>query len=224
MKSEHREPILPLKILQIIGFIQSRTLRDETRLQSYSIGETRLMSALKGKSIALVGNARSLSEQQYAPLIDRAEVIIRLNAAPIPSASSHGSRTDWIAMSVPVADDVIVRRAPSVLLWMTPKRKRLPWRLASDPRFFLNPRQRALDLRRALGAPCSTGLMVIDLIVRSQAAEITLYGFDFFESQSLSGRRNIDQVPHDFYSEREYVQSLMDLDARLSLVRPQQSN
>lgn len=44
-----------------------------------------------------------------------------------------------------------------------------------------------------------------DLLARSTATKITLYGFDFFASLSLSGRRTSAQVPHNFQAERFHL-------------------
>ena len=59
--------------------------------------------------------------------------------------------------------------------------------------------------------------MMIDLLMRSPLARLTLHGFDFFASASLSGRRTADQVPHDFGAEAAWVEDLRRMDGRLSL-------
>ena len=61
--------------------------------------------------------------------------------------------------------------------------------------------------------------MLIDLIARSDMARLDLYGFDFFASQSLSGRRTADQVPHDFDAEAAWADALIHADPRLHLNR-----
>ena len=48
-----------------------------------------------------------------------------------------------------------------------------------------------------LGSAPTTGLMVIDFVAHTAAQTIELYGFDFFSSKSLSGRRDSKQVPHE---------------------------
>nr|WP_218958577.1 glycosyltransferase family 29 protein [Thalassovita aquimarina] len=194
----------------------ARLRRDETALQKLS---TPVAPLLAGKSVALVGNARSLSQSTYGAQIDDADLVIRINSAPIPDPHSHGNRTDWIAMSTPPARDLIAGRAPSRLLWMTRKRKRLPYWLAHDSRFFLNPAEAVARLREDMGSAPTTGAMMIDLLLRSEAASIDLYGFDFFSSLSLSGRRTAEQVPHDFNAEQQWVERQMSLDPRLILHR-----
>ncbi|MCZ4262922.1 glycosyltransferase family 29 protein [Limimaricola sp. G21655-S1] len=190
---------------------------DEMRLSRIGLSEAALLSRLAGRRVALVGNARSLAEKAQGPEIDAADIVIRLNTAPMPDPASHGTRTDWLAMSIPVPQEAIAARAPELLLWMTPKRKRLPWRVAQAPGFALLPAIRAAALRDELGARPTTGMLAIDLLARSDLASARLHGFDFFASKSLSGGRGAADVPHDFAAERDRVAALIAADPRFSL-------
>lgn len=198
-------------------FYSARLMRDETALQSLSVPQGNLLADLEGKRVALIGNARSLAQTRHGAAIDAADLVIRINRAPMPSPDSHGTRTDWLALAVRLADEDRTRLNPSRLLWMSPKRKRLGWRVASSPGFYLHPLPDYHALKDRLAAPPTTGAMLIDLLLRSSLASLTLYGFDFFASQSLSGRRTADQVPHDFGAEAAWVADLRRSDARLTL-------
>lgn len=200
-----------------LGFWLARLRGDEVALQRLS---SPVLPDLAGRHVALVGNARSLAQGALGERIDAADLVIRLNAAPISSPLSHGRRTDWIACSMPLTDEVLTTRAPSRVLWMTRKRKRLPHDLAHRPGFYLHPRPMAQTLADALGAPPTTGMMVIDLLALSQARRIELYGFDFFSSLSLSGRRTAADVPHDFAAEKAWVDRLLERDPRIVLTNP----
>lgn len=198
-------------------FYSARLMRDETALQSLSVPQGNLLADLEGKRVALIGNARSLAQTRHGAAIDAADLVIRINRAPMPSPDSHGTRTDWLALAVRLADEDRTRLNPSRLLWMSPKRKRLGWRVASSPGFYLHPLPDYHALKDRLAAPPTTGAMLIDLLLRSSLASLTLYGFDFFASQSLSGRRTANQVPHDFGAEAAWVADLRRSDARLTL-------
>lgn len=200
-----------------LSFYSARLMRDETALQSLSVPQGNLLADLEGKRVALIGNARSLAQTRHGAAIDAADLVIRINRAPMPSPDSHGTRTDWLALAVRLADEDRDRLNPSRLLWMSPKRKRLGWRVASSPGFYLHPLPDYHALKDRLAAPPTTGAMLIDLLLRSSLASLTLYGFDFFASQSLSGRRTADQVPHDFGAEAAWVADLRRSDARLTL-------
>jgi hypothetical protein len=103
---------------------------------------------------------------------------------------------------------------------MSPKRKRLAFGVAVSPGFYLHDLADYERMRAALGAPPTTGLMAIDLILSLGPRSLTLYGFDFFASLSLTGRRRADQVPHDFAAERAWVEAAETRDPRLRRAGP----
>ena len=199
------------------GFLLARTLRREGPLAAMSVPQARLTDALRGRRVALVGNARALADTQNGAAIDAADLVVRINRAPMPDAVSHGTRTDWLALAtrLPAADRA--RLDPDRILWMSPKRKRLDFATATSAGFYLHPLARIAALARALGAPPTTGAMMIDLLMGSELAELRLFGFDFFASLSLSGRRAAADVPHDFAAERAMVTALAAADPRLVL-------
>jgi hypothetical protein len=201
------------------GFLIARTLRHEAPLAALSVPQAELLAALAGRHVALVGNARALAEARHGARIDAADLVIRINRAPMPGAQSHGTRTDWLglATSLPQADRA--RLGPGRILWMSPKRKRLDWRTATSPGFYLHPLPDIAALGARLGAPPTTGAMLIDLCLRAPLASLTLYGFDFFASLSLSGRRSAADVPHDFGAEAAWVQDLLAREPRLTWQR-----
>ena len=167
-----------------------------------------LRPRLAGRIVALVGNAKSLAGTALGRDIDACDLVVRLNAAPGCGGMGQGSRTDWLASSQFLAGSRLRALAPERLLWMSPKRRLLAvaafgWRL---PLLFY-PRRWWHDLSAQLGgARPSTGLMTIDLLERvGGPAEIRLFGFDFFQTASLSARKLTAPPPHDFARERAHV-------------------
>jgi len=202
-----------------LGFYIARTLRDERALAALGLPMSQVLTQIRGK-VALVGNAQSLGRTACGAVIDAADLVIRLNRAPMPDARSHGTRTDVLACATALSAAQLHQLNPNLLLWMSPKRKRLSWAMASRQGFALPPLDTHLRLKADLGAPPTTGLMMIDLLAQSSASKITLYGFDFFATLSLSGRRTAAQVPHNFPAERAYVTALLARDRRFSLQEP----
>lgn len=200
-----------------LRFYTARLLRDEDALSGLSVPQGNLLADLEGLNVALVGNARALSGSQQGAAIDAADLVIRINRAPMPQAISHGTRTDWLALAARLSDDDRARVSPQRILWMSPKRKRLDYRSATSPGFYLHPLADYHALKDRLAAPPTTGAMMIDLLLRAGLARLTLHGFDFFASQSLSGSRTADQVPHDFGSEAAWVADLTRRDPRLTV-------
>lgn len=179
-----------------------------------------LAPRLAGRSVALVGNAASLSSRNFGAQIDACGLVIRLNAAPQAAAASHGRRTDWLAASMLLPLSRLSALAPGLLLWMSPRRRwlaalryRWSWPLLYYPRAWWRDLVADLDGNRP-----STGLMTIDLLRRLGGfRELRLFGFDFFQSASLSARRLAAPPPHDFAREREHVFRLMGRNSAIRL-------
>lgn len=200
-----------------LRFLLARSLRDDSALATLSVPQAELLAAPAGRDIALVGNARALSTQRHGAAIDAAGLVVRINRAPMPAPESHGTRTDWLALAVRLHDTDRNRLRPGRILWMSPKRKRLDWRTATSPGFYLHPLADYQALAAELGAPPSTGIMAIKLLLRAGPSRLTLYGFDFFASKSLSGSRDAAQVPHDFAAEAKWVRARAAADPRLRI-------
>ncbi|MGC1489701.1 MAG: glycosyltransferase family 29 protein [Albidovulum sp.] len=201
-----------------LTFTLARVLRRDEALMRLSVVQAALMSELAGKSVALVGNARALSNRTEGARIDAADIVIRINRAPMPAPHTHGSRCDWLALATAIGPGDLARIAPNRILWMSHKRKRLPWAAATSHGFYLHPVAEFTRLRSQLSAPPTTGLMMIDLLAQSGLARLDLFGFDFFASLSLTGSRTAGQVPHDFGAERGFVEALIAHDPRITLI------
>lgn len=201
-----------------LAFALARLRQDEAALMTLSLPQAALLAELDGRSVALVGNARALAQGRQGAAIDRHDVVMRMNRAPMPAPASHGTRTDWLALGIPPAAADRQRLSPSRVLWMPWKRRRLDWATARAPGFYLHPRADIAALQARLGAKPTTGALMIDLLLRSRLAALDLHGFDFFASNSLSGRRTAAEVPHDFGAEAKWVAGLVAADPRLRLV------
>lgn len=206
-------------ILPRLTFATARLLRAEGPMADLSVPQADLLAALRGRRVALIGNARALADSAHGAEIDAADLVIRINRAPMPAPASHGTRTDWLALATRLPDADRARLNPDRILWMSPKRKRLDWHSARAPGFYLHPLDDIAALHGRLAAPPTTGAMMIDLAMRSDLAALTLYGFDFFASLSLSGRRGAADVPHDFAAEAAWVEDVATHDPRLTVTR-----
>ena len=204
-------------ILGPLAFRLAAWRNDDAALGRTSDSDAALMAELKGKRVAIVGNARALGETAQGAAIDAADLIVRINRAPMPSPTSHGARTDWLALATSLDQTEYERINPSRLLWMSHKRKRLRRWMAATPGFYLHPAADFAALTATLGARPTTGTLMIALIARSHAAELHLHGFDFFASQSLTGHRDATAVPHDFGAEARWVHGLSQTDPRITL-------
>lgn len=188
---------------------------------SSPLTEQDVFDLVRQKRVAVVGNARSLSDTAFGAEIDDHDLIVRFKFAPIPSTVSHGSRTDVIATSFELDRSLMIERGASHIFWMSPPRHALPRWIVRSPFFFLYPRERHQALCAQVGNPRPTsGLMMIDLLSRSPCKSVDLYGFDFYQSGSFSGGQTKETTPHDYDTEEDFVLRLVRSDARFSLRRP----
>lgn len=176
-----------------------------------------LLQEMTGKRIAIVGNARALARTDHGALIDGCDLVIRINRAPMPRATSHGTQTNWLSLATSLSQVQFEQLGAQRLIWMSHKRKRLKYWMAQTFGFTLFSQARYRDLKARLNAQPTTGALLIDFATQSKAAEVHLFGFDFFASQSLSGSRNAAQTPHDFDAEAKWANALITDDPRLTL-------
>jgi hypothetical protein len=179
--------------------------------------EEDIFALLADRTIALVGNAASLSATCHGASIDAHDIVIRMNAAPLPSEVSHGARTTVIATSIVLKAEVVKTRGAAQVFMMSPEPTYVPGWLKNRRDLFIYPKFRHVALMDELGARPTTGMMVVDLLRRSPCAKVNLYGFDFFSSASLSNARTPKSSPHDFIAEKTFVTGLLQCDRRFHL-------
>lgn len=152
-----------------------------------------MKEVFEGKTVSIVGNARSLFSKHYGSEIDSAEVVCRIKRGfyMIGSAdvSSHGSRTDvwflnWFKTMNP--NKVTQKKCKHVV------------EILNNP---------AIDvelLRRELGhhRP-STGLRILHYVSIFNPKKVYVYGFDWKQTPSFHDKKLVDDR-HDFNLEKEY--------------------
>lgn len=184
-------------------------------LKGNCVRREELLSALEGKAVAVVGNARSLDRGSHGRDIDAHDIVIRFNRVPIVSTISHGQRTTWVATGVPISPQRMASLGATHVLWLSRYRRKIPSETAGIDRLYLHP-SREIDVlaKRSGVARPTTGLTAIDFLCSSEARKITLFGFDFYQSQSSSSHQTIETAPHQFDKEEVFVRSLAEKDAR----------
>ncbi len=161
---------------------------------------------LRGRSVAIIGNAASLCALDKGREIDAHEVVIRMNRGIPPSATSHGRRTDVLAFSLyaKVAGLLPIFGA-AVLVHMSPKRRDL----TPADRCEFYPLAWWDELAAQLGARPSTGAMVADLVRRSGPRDVRLFGFDGYRSGSFYLERP-HVGPHDYIAEAAFLEAVAE--------------
>jgi len=170
---------------------------------------TGLNKLTHGKSVAVVGNAISIRSKTHGRLIDEHDVVVRLNRGPILSYETSGSKTDIFATSVWISSGLFHGRNASLFLWLTPKTKNFPeWVKKDGSKAEALPKHIHKYLCSYIGARPSSGLMAIEAVMRCNPEKLSIFGFDWFSSCSLSGSHTAATSPHDFKAELRYIKSL----------------
>lgn len=190
-KREYDEPISEddAVILHVCG-------KDKT-LMNYSLYDEikKVKDFIKGKTVAIVGNAKSIFDKKNGKEIDSHEVVIRFNKGFITKPEAQGKRTDVLL----VACELNLDEKAGYKAWFSINRSNNT--RCGDMTISNEPRRR---LKSLLGSQPSTGFMAIDLCRESCASRIDLYGFDFEKTPTFYNPEGYKTM-HDYKSEEDFV-------------------
>ncbi len=181
----------------------------------------RLQGLVEGRSVAIVGNARSLLATQSGDEIDRNDIIIRLNKGFVIDPLAQGRRTDMVGLTPELTEEETTARfQPGHFLMLIPKMRHYAFRRPdSIAKTLFYPWRWWFADRNLIGRRPSSGFMMISWLVRLGAArQITLYGFDFGQSGTYYNPANY-KTPHNFAREGEIIQRWAKA-GRLTIVSP----
>ena len=223
---QHDETCINLGVPELLTFIDKKWNYCRNRIYSDGIPESdacilhyvgkqkddmldclpygRLKDVLKyinGKSVAIVGNARTIFDGKYGSEIDGHDVVIRFNKGFIYYPESQGRRTDILILACLLREDeregyharYIINRSNSY-------RNPAHFTISNNDRMFL---------KEKLGSQPSSGFTAIDLCLFARAKHIDLYGFDFEETPTFYNPGDY-HTQHDYTKEREIVLSYQE--------------
>jgi len=201
-----------------LGKIANRVALRLRLLLGRTTSQETLFQEIEGKTVAIVGNARSLAAKDYGPAIDEHDVVVRFNRVPIVSRKSHGFKTNWVATSVPVSQRRLDDLGADRLLWLSARRRKMPSETIAVQNLYVHSTKqiRSLEMRAGVSR-ATTGITAIDLLSRSGLLKATLFGFDFYRSQSSSSHQTAVEAPHAFDREEVFVRNLVQSDRRFEI-------
>jgi hypothetical protein len=165
----------------------------------------RLMDYLDGKSVAIVGNAASLLDHAWGPSIDTHDVVVRMNRGVPVNLVAQGSKFDvWCFSIMKTHAETLKQAMPAFSVWMSPK-CRDDYDGSIDVSFY--PLEFWHDLHRRLAARPSVGAMTVDLVSRSSARAVSVFGFDFKRSGTFYDP-SLHVGPHNYAAESRYILDL----------------
>lgn len=193
---EYDDPIpeAQAKILHYVG----RASKDEMKhLPNYNTIDP-IKDDIKGKRVAIVGNAKSLFDLEQGKQIDSFDFVIRFNRGFITRPECQGTKTDLLILGT----DLIT---PSEIdsykaKWVLNRSERY-----NNPVYFTIPNKDRKVLKEKLDSQPSTGFMAIDLCLASGAKSIDLFGFDFEETPTFYNPAGY-QTAHDYPKEQQIVE------------------
>lgn len=155
-----------------------------------------VLDFIRGKSVAIVGNAKSLFSTRYGEEIDSHEVVIRFNKGFIYDKNAQGTKTDILILACILRDDerkgfhakYVINRSRSY----------------QNPVNFTISNEDRARLKNILGSQPSTGFMAIDMCLYAEAKSIDLYGFDWEDTPTFYNPANY-QTQHDYPKEKDIV-------------------
>lgn len=177
----------------------------------------KLKNLCDGKKIAIVGNAQSLLESKKGKAIDENDIVIRINKGFIVDEKAQGDKTTIYATSISISEDVIKYRFGNVkmVVWLTPKISNMvKYSAKMKDKLCIYSLSDWWRLRRKIRNRPTSGIMLIDYLCRyCKFAELNIYGFDFFASNSLNNEIPLQQLkkgtPHNFDGEKMFVEELV---------------
>ena len=172
--------------------------KDKTYLDYESYDEIRQVKKfIKGKSVAIVGNAKSIFDKKDGKKIDAHDLVVRFNRGFVINKEAQGKRTDILL----VACELNLDEKASYKAWFSINRSKNT--KCGDLTISDRPRD---ALRALVGKQPTTGLMAIDLCLEASAKSIDLFGFDFEKTPTFYNPEGYI-TPHDYNAEEKIVLS-----------------
>jgi len=152
-----------------------------------------LRKIFEGKTVSVVGNAKSLFKNEHGKEIDSADVVCRIKRGFYmindEAIKSHGKRTDvWFLNWFKTMNPKTV----------TDKRCDIIVEILNNPLIDIEWLRKDLGHHRP-----STGLRILHLISLFDPKEVNVYGFDWKKTPSFHDRLRKDSR-HNFELERKY--------------------
>lgn len=150
---------------------------------------------IRGKSVAIVGNAKSLFDYSYGKEIDKADVVIRFNRGFPNDIKAQGKKTTILMLACDLSKtDINFYKSKYVI-------NRSGIASNDAPKVSNHDRNR---LAEKLGSQPSSGFMAIDMCLEAHAKSIQLYGFDFEQTPTFYNPDGYKTL-HDYNKEQEIV-------------------
>ena len=155
-----------------------------------------VLDYLKGKNVAIVGNAQSQFEKSYGKEIEKADIVIRFNKGFISKPESQGTKTNILMLACDLTEDELASYGAEITINRSSK-----YNNKTD--YTLDGKDREVLRNKIYINQPTTGFIAIDMCMTANA-KITLYGFDFEKTPTFYNPKGY-KTPHHYTREEEIV-------------------
>jgi lipopolysaccharide biosynthesis glycosyltransferase len=159
-------------------------------------GMDALLNNIKGKRVAIVGNAKSIFDKKNGDLIDSHDFVIRFNNGFTIKPESQGTTTTMVMLALNMPPEKLDLYHAK---WIVNRSNHYDNRVN-----FIIPNPDRKRMRDKLEAQPSTGFMAIDLCLYAQAKSIDLFGFDGEKTPTFYNDPNY-VTQHNYRKEQELI-------------------
>lgn len=154
-----------------------------------------VLKLIKGKTVAIVGNAQSIFGLNNGQAIDNHDVVIRFNRGFITKPESQGTKTSIVFLACELELDEKASYKAEYYVNRSRNTRCGDYTISDDDR---------ARLRSWVGKQPSTGFMAIDICREAGAEKIDLYGFDFEKTPTFYNPVGY-VTQHDYGTEEKLV-------------------
>lgn len=146
---------------------------------------------IRGKRVAIVGNAASIFDKQLGDDINNHDFVIRFNRGYISRPECQGTKTDLLILACPVLECEAKSYKPKYIANRSKSYRN------SFADFTINSVERA-NIKNIIGSQPSSGFMAINICLYFKAGHIDLYGFagnsqpTFYREDGFETQHNYD--------------------------------
>lgn len=178
-------------ILHYVGADKNAMLYGDKYKEIAKIGKE-----IRGRRVAIVGNAKSIFDTKYGSEIDSHEFIIRFNKGFCAKPESQGTKTTMLMCGCTLSNQELLNfKARFVVNRSRNYFNITPFTISTPDRD---------KLKKLLGSQPSTGFMAIDVCIYFGAKSIDLYGFDWEATPTFYNPIDY-KTKHDYPQEKDIV-------------------
>lgn len=155
-----------------------------------------ILDAIKGKDVAIVGNAQSIFKTKYGEEIDKKNFVIRFNKGFPNKPESQGTKTTMVILACELSKpDIEFYKAKYLVNRSKSYLNDVPYSISNKDRRVMSEK---------IGFQPSSGFMAVDLCLTAGAKSINLYGFDWEQTPTYYNRQGY-VTQHCYRIEKEII-------------------